>query len=517
MRIQDVHEEPQVRVLYSRWGRTPLLETFLLGSITAGVLLWRLGERPLLDWDEALYAQVAREIVEGGNWVDLSWNHQPYFKKPPFLFWTLALSYRIFGISEWATRFPSVLFGFGSVLLVSLLGRQLYGRLAGLCAGVLLLTLYPFLTHGSRQSATDSPLLFFSLLALFCFWCGRRHSCWLIGVGIAVGAGLLTKGVAALLPVLIMLLFCSWIGKLQVLRSPFFRLGLASGLICALPWYLYQGVTHGMAFVRTFVWDETLTRLVTTYDAPVRPWGFYLETLWGDLFHCRPLLLGLPMLYFWCRWKTWHSLSPRLRFLLCWLVVALLVVLSTQTRHAWYLLPVYPPLCVLVAGMGVSLSRRLFVSATPHHALELVLQRTAFVAIVCWFLFLLPGYVRQLLPGLVWMEEFSHDRNTLLQDIGTLLDPTVPFYAIGPQMSGVVFYGQRPTVFLADADDAVLQTDLTPAYVLVPASVANRMGEGRFSLLRQHGEWSLFARSPVVQASTEEDEPTQQEEGTDAL
>lgn len=497
--------------------RKAQLDLLLVGCLAATILFWRLGDRPLVDWDEALYAQVAREMVEEGNWLELSWSHQPYFKKPPLLFWTIALSYQVFDVSEWATRVPSVLFGIGSTLLVSLLGRLLYGRIAGVCSGLLLLTFYPFLSHGSRQSATDSPLLFFSLLALYCFCAGRRRPSWLLGVGVALGAGMLAKGIAAFLPILGIVLFCLWSGEFQHLRSRFFSFGLVSGMLLALPWYGYQVVKHGVSFVRTFLWDETLTRLVTTYDADFRPWSFYLETLWTDLSHCFPLLVGFPTLCVLSRWRKQLPCPPELRFVICWLVTALIVVFSTQTRHSWYLLPVYPPLCVFVVGVGASVWRYSAALVGPRPAVVL-LQRAVMGIIVGWFLLLLPSHVRWVSHSLVWMEDFYQDRNAFLQEVRETLDPSVPLYVVGPAMPGVVFYSQRPAVFLSTDDLNTLERDLVPAYALVPSdALVERMGEAGFTVLGHRGDWFLLANVPVVQAGVDEGELILGEEQTDEL
>ena len=186
------------------WGCLALL---ILATMTAVLLFWRLGDRPLLDWEEARYAQVAREMLASGHWLDLSWNGAPYFNKPPFLFWATALSFHTFGESEWAARLPCALFGVGSVLLVCVLARRLYTQIVGFGAALLLLSLYPFLTHGSRQIAPDAPLLFWSLLALFAFWQGRQQSSWFVIIGIATGLGLLTKGIAAVIPLVAIITF----------------------------------------------------------------------------------------------------------------------------------------------------------------------------------------------------------------------------------------------------------------------------------------------------------------------
>ena len=514
---EESGERPRTRASARHWAGTPVIETLLLGSLAAGVLFWRLGEGALRDWDEALYAQVAREMVEGGNWLTLSWNAQPYFKKPPLLFWTIALSYRVFDVGEWSTRLPSVLFGLGSVLLVGLLGRQLYGRFVGLVAGALLLTLYPFLTHGSRQSATDAPLLFCSLLALFCAWRGRRHGTWLIGIGIAIGVGVLAKGVAALLPLLLIGLFYWQARELSVLRSGFFWRGIGGGLCCALPWYLYQVGMHGLPFVQTFIQAETLTRLLTTYDAPTRPWYFYFATLWEDVFHCLPLIIGFSLLALTSWWKKEIRISSASHFLFCWLVGSLLLVLSTRTQHAWYLLPVYPPLCIFIAGMGVRLGYLLYSSPIVRSSPGLFLRQAAFAAVLGWFLCLFPDHVRRLPVQLVWVDDFYQGRNILLQELSHQPDPGVPLYAVGVQMPGVVFYSRRATTFLSEAELANLPEFAPPLYALAPAYLGDRLGEKGLSLLRQERDWLLFAHLPVEQTALEEQEFAKQEMRTDEL
>lgn len=493
-------------------------ECLAVAGLAAGILFWRLGDRPLLDWDEALYAQVARELVERGSWFDLSWGYEPYFKKPPLLFWAIALTYRVFDVSEWATRLPSVLFGIGSVVLVTSLGSRLFGRPAGLWGGVLLLTVYPFLTHGSRQSATDSPVLCFSLLSLWCFWVGRRRPPLLLGVGVAFGAGLLAKGIVALVPLLVLLFFCVWTGERGHLRSRFFLGGLVGGALVALPWYSYQVATYGSSFLRTFLWKETLTRLVTTYDASFRPWSFYLATIWADVSHCLPLLVGFAALCLLCHSGRWSSLPPAFRFVLCWLTVTLLVTLSTQTRHTWYLLPVYPPLCLLIAGMGVSVWRSPVPMAGIRRRCPALLRRAAVGVVAGWFCFLLPGHVRWIADSLNWIEEMYLDRNALLQEVGPTLDPDVPLYAAGSPMPGVVFYSRHPAVFLAEEELTALETPFTPLYALVPAGpLVERMSALGFSVVGQKGDWYLLSYAPVIEADAEEQESAAGGELTDEL
>ena len=73
----------------------------LLGSLAAFILLWRLGASSLAPWDEAIYAQVSKEIARGEGWLTLHWAYQPWFEKPPLLMWITAALYRLFGIGSW--------------------------------------------------------------------------------------------------------------------------------------------------------------------------------------------------------------------------------------------------------------------------------------------------------------------------------------------------------------------------------------------------------------------------------
>lgn len=464
----------------------------MLVTVAVVLLFWRLGERQLFDWEEARYAQVAREMLASSNWRDLSWNGAPYFNKPPLLFWMTALSFHVFGESEWAARVPCALMGVGSVLLVYGLGRRLYNRIVGVAAALLLLSLYPFLTHGSRQLAPDAPLLFWSLLTLFAFWHGREQPGWLVVIGVATGLGVLTKGIAAMIPLGVILVYCWGQRELALVGTRGFQLGSAIGVLLATPWYIAQLVLHGRSFFETFIWGETFTRLVSTYDAPDRSWSFYVETLWSDMSHLLPVVVGF-LLLFCCGRKTLALATPASRFLACWLAVTVGAVASTQTRHAWYLLPIYPPVCVAVAALGVRLWQTRGTHAWRPWA-SLMLRRTAVTAVVGWVILTLPQYARSIAPDFLWVEEAYRDRNIMLQEMRETLDVTTPLHVIGPLMPGAVFYSRQPVVFVPDSTVAMLVSDSLPAYVLALTALYPDLTEYGFSVVGEKGAWSLWQR-----------------------
>jgi mevalonate kinase len=101
-------------------------------AFTAIFLMPFLGFVHLLDSDETKYAESAREMLVTGDYLTVQIDFEPFPEKPPLFFWLQTLSMKIFGINEFAARFPNIICGFASLVLLYYLGRQLYGHRFGL-------------------------------------------------------------------------------------------------------------------------------------------------------------------------------------------------------------------------------------------------------------------------------------------------------------------------------------------------------------------------------------------------
>ena len=101
-------------------------------AFTAIFIMPFLGSVHLLDSDEAKYAESAREMLVTGDYLTVQIDYEPFPEKPPLFFWLQAISMKIFGINEFAARFPNIICGFASLILLYYLGRQLYGHRFGL-------------------------------------------------------------------------------------------------------------------------------------------------------------------------------------------------------------------------------------------------------------------------------------------------------------------------------------------------------------------------------------------------
>src|SRR2546428_5823109 len=177
-------------------ARLEILALAILGlvALAAGI-----NEAPLIDWDEATYAEVAHEAVSNQSYLDFTWNGEAYLKKPPALFWMMAASFKTFGEAEWSARLPSVVMGIGTLLLIYLSAAAVAGRLAGIFAALIPLTFYFFIARGGRECATDAPLVFFSTLAVFALGRVRTSPRWSAIVGVACGCAILSKGLAGII------------------------------------------------------------------------------------------------------------------------------------------------------------------------------------------------------------------------------------------------------------------------------------------------------------------------------
>ena len=161
-----VNLRPKSRNAGQRHSQTPpaLLRTVLIGASSIA-LFYGLGERLLKTWDEAIYGEVAREMLVRHSWLTPSWNFQPWFEKPPLFMWLTALAYRCLGVSETSSRLVGVICGVATVCLTFEIGRRLLGDWSAFAAAVILLTNGYFVLV-SRFEAINIPLaLCFTLAA----------------------------------------------------------------------------------------------------------------------------------------------------------------------------------------------------------------------------------------------------------------------------------------------------------------------------------------------------------------
>ncbi|MBI3291331.1 MAG: glycosyltransferase family 39 protein [Elusimicrobia bacterium] len=299
-----------------------------------------LGSRTLWDPDEGRYAEIAREMVEQQEWVTPHLNYLKYFEKPPLMYWLTALSLKVFGEREVAARLWCALFGVGGVLLTYGLGTLLGGAALGWPAAIILGTALGYVGF-SQYLTLDMALTFLTTLALFCLTLERTRPQYrglaLVGMSVAVGCAVLTKGLIGIFPFGVALV--TWL--LDRERLPFqpFRWGvrLLIAAAVAAPWFVLVSLRNP-EFPRFFFLHEHLQRFLThgherpgslLYYVPVVLLGFFP---WSCCFPIRGL----------------HQ-SPRWRgFPLVWAGVILGFFSLSRSKLPGYVLPAFPALALLI-------------------------------------------------------------------------------------------------------------------------------------------------------------------------
>lgn len=185
------------------------------------LFMYKLGQTSLISWDEAWYAEVARNIIKTDNPINLTWNGKPYFDHPPTGYLLMALTYKIFGVNEFWTRFPSSLSGIFSIILLYLLGRKLFNPLVGLSSAIALSSATWFIFR-SRSGNLDVILTMFFLLTLLLAIIASGNKKYLLPLTISLSLLFLTKTMVplAIIPPLVVIFYKNKLYKWKDLIAP---------------------------------------------------------------------------------------------------------------------------------------------------------------------------------------------------------------------------------------------------------------------------------------------------------
>jgi 4-amino-4-deoxy-L-arabinose transferase-like glycosyltransferase len=308
---------------------------------------WQLGNVALRDWDEGIVAIVAREISRSSV-ADLTWlfpkylGGAAYLNKPPLMHGLIALMYRVFGVSEWTTRFPGATLSALSVPLLFTLTRELFHqRLPAILAAGVYLTYLPMVRQG-RLAMLDGAIVCFFLLMLNCLLRSRRDLRWSLGIGIGIGLMCLTKGLLGVLLGAIGLLFLLWDTR-RILRSGYFWWGLALGALPVLVWYGSQVWHYGWGYIQIHFLDQAIDRVAQSVEKNGQPVWFYL---W-ELFKYGAIWLVFLPLGIRLGWRD-RNLSW-VRLISIWLGGYLTIISAMQTKLPWYAMPLYPGISIVIA------------------------------------------------------------------------------------------------------------------------------------------------------------------------
>ncbi|HUU09014.1 MAG TPA: glycosyltransferase family 39 protein [Phycisphaerae bacterium] len=310
------------------------------------------GTRGLYESSETRYAECAREMMAGGDWLQPTLRGQPHWTKPPLTYWAIAGGMRLLGRNEWGAR----LYGAAAFVLatvgVALLGRALWDERAGLAAGLIYAT-SPFVLGAANVVTTDVLLTLWEVLAVLAYWRARRAATprgagvWMVAMWVAFGLGFFTKEPPALLPLVAIIPLHVWMRRRGRPGPRLVSLaGLALFVALGLWWYAVVALGHPR-LMDYFLGDEVLDRLTTNRFGRnpewYMPFALYLP----------PLAFGIGLwIVFWpgLLWrvvgegrlqglKRWLADRPETVFLVLWLLLPLLILSVVPSHLPLYVLP----------------------------------------------------------------------------------------------------------------------------------------------------------------------------------
>ena len=317
---------------------------------------------PPVDRDEARFAQATKQMLETGDYVDIHFQDEVRYKKTVGIYWLQAVAVKTgeaLGIPQarttiWLYRLPSLFGATGAVLLTYWAALAFVTRRFALLAALMMASSI-LLGVEARLAKTDAMLLFMSVAAMGAMgrlYLGQRHKRDEPGLAMpallwtAIAGGVLLKGPVIAMFVGLAALALSiadrdwkWLRALRPLP------GLAWLCLLVLPWFVAIMLKSGGSFFADAVGEDMLAKVVGSQEGHGAPPGFYTLLFFVTFWPASVLAVAsTPAI-----WRARRE--PGTRFLLAWLLPSWIVFEMTVTKLPHYVLPLYPAIAILIAGV----------------------------------------------------------------------------------------------------------------------------------------------------------------------
>jgi len=337
------------KIIYREW-----FLFFIFIVLCWYLFVFKLGEPSLWETDEAIYGEVAREILKTGDWITLHFNYKQWFDKPPLYMWITAFFYRFFGWNEFTTRLGSALFGIAEVIAVYFFGKILFNKRTGFFSGIILATSLQFIIQ-SRLALVDVPLSFFITLSIFFFYLGFKDSHkrrYFLFSSLFMALATLTKGpIGMVIPFFVIMIFLFLTRNLNKVRKIRFFEAAAVFILVAFPWYVVEIVRHGRDFIESFFLLRNVARFTTPFEGRTGPFYYYVPVLFLGFF---PWSSFLPLSFIHLFKKKIEERfqkeeKEKTFLILIWFTVVFAFFSAAKSKLPGYIFPLYPA-CALSVG-----------------------------------------------------------------------------------------------------------------------------------------------------------------------
>ncbi|MBF0557668.1 MAG: glycosyltransferase family 39 protein [Nitrospirae bacterium] len=323
---------------------------YILPLIIAALLLsfFRLGFIPLVDVDEAVFSAATKEMVQTGNWITPTYNGENRYDKPILFYWLMALSYKAFGINNFAARFPSALAALCLALALFLFVMHSHGEKRAFYAACSFVLSVYFLIY-SHTAVTDMVLTLFISLSLFSFYMSRQKTesvgqLYLCGFYAFSALAFLTKGLIGIVfPFGIALIYLYATEGKSGIRSIVSLKGIFVFLLLSVPWYAAEFSVNGREFFEQFFIKHHFKRYAGVISGHSGPIYYYVPVLLLGLFPWAAFLpSGIRAVF-----KSKDALNL---FAFIWATFVVVFFSFSTTKLPNYIFPAIPAAVIIVAS-----------------------------------------------------------------------------------------------------------------------------------------------------------------------
>lgn len=302
--------------------------------------------------NESFYAEAVREMFEGNNFLDIFYNYEPRYNKPPLTYWLIAISSTIFGLTEFGIRLPIVLLALGSIWYTYKIGRLLYGDKGGLYA-LVMMAFSAQLLAVKQYASPEIPLTFFFTQTMYYFIKGytSRRGKYIWWSYIALGLTVLTKGFPYIIVIggiiglfLVIERSFKWKSIWQDIKFLKLHFGIPLVLLIGLSWVIFMYLKDGQEFWEVY-YRETFGRALEKKTNGPKPF-FYLEVIsWSILPYSLAFFFAC---FYWIANRTqWRKIA----FPLSWLVVMFIIFTIAKGKIPTYMIQAHPALLLMIVPL----------------------------------------------------------------------------------------------------------------------------------------------------------------------
>lgn len=326
---------------------------FLIALISAVIFIPFIGNCPLFDWDEVNFAECAREMIVSGNYSHVQLNFRPFWEKPPLFIWLQALSMNIFGVNEFAARFPNAICSVVSLIILFNIGTKFHSQKFGIVWSLIYASC--LLPHLYFKSGLIDPwfnlFIFLSIYNSIQFINnpnGKKEILNALIAGLFLGAAVLTKGPAAILIVgLTLTAFFIWTKQLKLFLSKPLIIFAVTTLFVSASWFIIEWFKGNQSIITEFI-DYQIRLFKTEDSGHSGPFIYHFVVL---LLGCFP-----ASLIFIASYLNYQTLTPYQKqfrkVLICLFWVVIIIFSFAQTKIVHYSSLCYFPL-TFVATIGL--------------------------------------------------------------------------------------------------------------------------------------------------------------------